>query len=474
MKFKPTAEQELILANAEEGRNLAISAYAGTGKTATCKLIAKSLQKQSLYIAYNKSIAVEASLEFPIWVTCKTIHSIAYREIISGSLFQKKLKGFIDKKQITKLISGSHKQKYLNQIIENIEKYCNSDYERISDFCREILEIEDSKLIEHSLIVWSSMIDSKSETSITHDTYLKLFQLDKPNLGVEIIYLDECQDSNPVILDIVLRQDCQKILVGDKFQAIYGWRGAINAFDKLDESYSRLELTTSFRFNSEIAGQANKILELLGAESILKGKGETSEIKTKAFLVRSNLDLFSKLVEASQDNRYVHVIGGLKDLFSRLYSANNLRFDGDPARRYDKFIASFRSWDDFKEEGETNFEVSKILNIIYSYPALHQTIVEIKKILVEDPDQADIIFSTVHKSKGLEWDHIEITDQFFNFKAMEKVIERKITLVEFLDEGQTGNLLYVAITRARVRTYIPSHLLTFLETAKRLENDNAC
>uniref|UniRef100_UPI0013D42A21 UvrD-helicase domain-containing protein n=1 Tax=Klebsiella pneumoniae TaxID=573 RepID=UPI0013D42A21 len=66
---------------------------------------------------------------------------------------------------------------------------------------------------------------------MTHDGYLKLFQLSKPDLSKQfgLIMVDEWQDTNEVTMDIVLEQDARLILVGDRHQSIYGFRGATNA-----------------------------------------------------------------------------------------------------------------------------------------------------------------------------------------------------------------------------------------------------
>ncbi|WP_234841934.1 UvrD-helicase domain-containing protein [Sinorhizobium meliloti] len=71
--------------------------------------------------------------------------------------------------------------------------------------------------------------------------------------------LDEAQDTNPVVLDILQRQRGQLIYVGDRYQQIYEWRGAVNAMESIDTDASTY-LTTSFRFGDAIAELATKML----------------------------------------------------------------------------------------------------------------------------------------------------------------------------------------------------------------------
>jgi len=79
--FNPTSEQSECLRQFETGENLKISAYAGTGKTSTLQLIARSTSEPATYLAFNRAIANEAIRKFPPNVDCRTIHSLAYQAV---------------------------------------------------------------------------------------------------------------------------------------------------------------------------------------------------------------------------------------------------------------------------------------------------------------------------------------------------------------------------------------------------------
>jgi superfamily I DNA/RNA helicase len=54
----------------------------------------------------------------------------------------------------------------------------------------------------------------------------------------EYILIDEVQDYNPVQIEVIsnfAKAGSRVVAVGDRQQAIYGWRGAIKAMDKLKE-----------------------------------------------------------------------------------------------------------------------------------------------------------------------------------------------------------------------------------------------
>lgn len=59
--------------------------------------------------------------------------------------------------------------------------------------------------------LWQAMSDPDGTFPVTHDTYLKLFQLSGPDLSRrwDTILFDEAQDANPVTSALVLGQRCK-------------------------------------------------------------------------------------------------------------------------------------------------------------------------------------------------------------------------------------------------------------------------
>ncbi|EOJ4815390.1 UvrD-helicase domain-containing protein, partial [Escherichia coli] len=80
-------------------------------------------------------------------------------------------------------------------------------------------------------LLWNEMSNPGGTFPVTHDTYLKLFQLSGADLSHrwDTILFDEAQDANPVTTALVLGQKCRVVLVGDCYQQIYRFRGANNA-----------------------------------------------------------------------------------------------------------------------------------------------------------------------------------------------------------------------------------------------------
>ena len=78
----PTEEQQAAVAQFLTGRPLKITAFAGSGKTATLRMLAQADRRRGIYLAFNKAVAAEASATFPPWAKCLTTHAIAFRAMI--------------------------------------------------------------------------------------------------------------------------------------------------------------------------------------------------------------------------------------------------------------------------------------------------------------------------------------------------------------------------------------------------------
>src|SRR5262249_23650120 len=143
----------------------------------------------------------------------------------------------------------------------------------------------------------------KAEIAVTHDFYLKKFQLGKPALDYDYILFDEGQDASAAMLDVFLNQKAIKVIVGDAHQQIYGWRYAINSLQRVN--FPIHNLSNSFRFDDEIALVANKVLDwkrhlqLPSATKII-GAGHRADIQTKATLGRTNLSLLINAISKWQ------------------------------------------------------------------------------------------------------------------------------------------------------------------------------
>jgi superfamily I DNA/RNA helicase len=103
----------------------------------------------------------------------------------------------------------------------------------------------------------------------------------------------------------------------------------------------------------------------------------------------------------------------------------------------------FASWGDFLAESEHNAEFKRAIGILQN-PNWYAMLKEISTHRnTHDPD---IILTTAHKSKGLEWDIVVLADDYPQIYDKEGVYTG-------LDQ-ESANILYVAATRAKKVLFI--------------------
>ena len=496
-----TDEQKLILDEVKKGTKvIKINAFAGTGKTTTLVEIAKANKdKRILYLAFNKAIQQEALKKFPKNVDVKTTHALAYRYIILKNFQKPEVRGNYRVSEIKELLNTKDFQNA--SIIANyFEYYCNSSIPRIEDLglASDIKE----KIIEF----WDLM--EKKEIPVTHSFYLKMFErmLLKKDIKInyDIVLLDEAQDTNDVTLSIFKAIKAkQKILVGDRHQQIYSFRGSINAMDKIKGK--ELYLTNSFRFNQDIADKANKILNLFKGEThTLKGLGKNQKVITKAVITRTNsklietidtlikkeinfktirkpyeifglaLNILALLKEDKLDNNYMFLKSLTQGVNNILYTLEQIAISTDDMELY----GAVKIINMFKERLYDLYETAQ------------------KKYYENDIDIENTLFlTTAHTSKGLEFDGVRIEDDFSLINTLAKwyieklknetdeksfkknlfikkdyideflKAQKKDTSSSFQKTVDEFNLYYVAVTRTKTL------LKDFTELNKNLNKD---
>lgn len=455
--MKPTIEQQEILYS--DNDFIYVLARAGTGKTTTLAEYTKIRKKSRfLYIVYNSSIREEALNKFPSYVNIQTIHSLAYSEL--GKKYKDKLTFNL---KVEDIFLNSPFFKDLN--IDNEEDYKKgfTVIQIINGFCnsarKSLNEIEHMQhYIEIAKDYWNRMIDlDNKEVCITHDGYLKLYHLSTPKLNdYEYILVDEAQDSNEVMLDIVYSQKAKKIFVGDEHQRIYSFRGAINVFDESnyfnpESDYAQLSLTESFRFGQRIADVANSLLSHYKNETnLLTGTEHPSFIglvdrnMQYTSICRTNSLLFDLAIKHVRNGKTIHIVGGADFIFNQIRDVYYL-YIGEKDKIQNEYLKTFKNYNTFKGMA-TSLKVPEytfLVKVIDKYgDNLKEYFHLIKRGLV-GIKTADVILTTAHKSKGLEFLSVKIEDDF-----MPLYDDNGILIPKDRIDDEEINILYVAITRA--------------------------
>lgn len=83
-----------------------------------------------------------------------------------------------------------------------------------------------------------------------------------------------------------------------------------------------------------------------------------------------------------------------------------------------------------------------------------------KHVDKDDKEKAEMIFSTVHRCKGMEYDSIQLVNDFISENKLEKLKEDKKSEQSNVTKlNEEINLLYVAVTRAKNNIHIAETLI---------------
>ncbi len=456
MKYKGktlTAEQEHHVEQVLDGNNYAVQAPPGSGKTFLLLSMARKLSGYGLSLSFNKLLAIEASKKFSSSVVCKTGHALAYGSV--GHKYRKRLKKLTGKQLADtfdigdwELYNSPANKGYL--ILNTIRKYCYSS-DRKFKFRHlpqlTILNEADIDTMKFDLIanaknVFDEMTNLKSSMPITHDVYLKIWALTNPTISKDYIFFDEYQDSNPVIANVINKQKCQKIFVGDQFQQIYAWRGAVNALQNQD--LNKLYITRSFRFGNAIAGMSNEIIksyypykfdykDFYGNDDVESSVHYEPISVIDCILCRTNKGVISETIKALEKNLSVHILGGTQQITYLINSIFQLKIKGF-TNHPDLFL--FTSFVDLKEYANSPMggDLKPILKLIEMYG--RDRLLNILESTTETAEEADVTITTTHKSKGLEWPNVKLANDF------------KVPSEGSNPTNEETNILYVAASRA--------------------------
>lgn len=473
--MNPTLEQQEGTDVFMTGANMKVNAYAGAGKTSTLELFARARSSPGIYLCFNKPIAEAAGKRFPESVACKTTHSFAYRSVIGKyrTSFREKMTGalrardtadFLKLKNFpifggTDYIEPSTLGYAVNQ---TVRKFCMSDepemlgqhFAAIPKF-QTLPDDEFRNLRSYVLLaakdLWEEMTDPEGMMPLGHDGYVKVWQLSTPVIDTCYILVDEAQDTNPVMLDVLKRQEAQVVYVGDKHQQIYEWRGAVNAMETVPV-IKTVNLTKSFRFGQDIADFASDVLSKIGETNRITGNENIQSRLVregqKTILCRTNGQILDTVLNVFETTpgKPIHVVGGVTDLANCLDGIERLQQKRPSA--YSMFLG-FKDWNEFllysKSSGDEDTKKIVKLTEKYGIPELKSALHAVRP----SESGAEMLLTTAHKAKGREWPGVELAE---DFKAQpEKDADNNL-----VHNPSETRLFYVAATRAINNLKVPT------------------
>lgn len=471
-------EQQRALELFASGGNLRIDAYAGSGKTTTLAMLAASRPGRATYLAFNRSIAMEARSRFPDHVQCSTAHAIAFRAVSRQLRYPEwKLTG----KLTANLVADAFRlpasvsfrcgvvldrRTYAAVLAEGLKRFlrtsehrpqpghvpCNGMLAKLSAQQFESFAEQAASHLEH---LWAGMLDRAQPLPLGHDGYLKLWALSQPEAKADYIMVDEAQDLNLVLLEVLNRTACQIVYVGDPYQQIYEWRGAVNAMEQVHTQHRAL-LSQSFRFGPEIAAAASIVLRNLGACEPLRGSADRvshiARVRPDAILARTNAGVITNVLHCLGKGIRCGVVGGTHELERVLEDVQRIK-QGAQARSAE--LLGFQSWRavmsfSAQAEGES---LKGLVNLVQEHG--EDYMLRSLAGCERNEENAQVVCSTAHRAKGREWNHVHLNPDFESgFKRAGRLSDKEARETVTAE----ARLLYVAMTRARLAVHLPREI----------------
>lgn len=505
-----TYEQNRIISHQlQQGDVIKVIAFAGSGKTSTLIELARRYpQLKFLNVMFNKSVCDHAQKLFPKNVECRTAHSLAF--VSKGKPYAHRLVPKFTVDVVRESLNLSEYPfevyKYCRCVISTVQNFMASgdmeitmkhtptnrpfsrDTERLAVV--QVLTPDEKLHISQSAVkMWELLSDRSENCPVTHDVYLKIYQLSKPKIKqYHCIMVDEAQDCNAAMLDIVLSQNVPVILVGDPHQQIYAFRGSKNALTEV-KSTRTYYLTKSFRFGPEIAYIASCCIEVLKdyKQETLVGCNKPGTVRGAiegqyAIIARSNVGLFNEAIRLCCQRNFKHedeprsihgaFVGGInsyglnqiEDLY-RLKAltgkpANEIKPEDMPRDKFIKKFHSFRSLMAYAEKKDDTELAYKIEIVLQHNEKIPEYMAILRQKCSTPLELANVVFSTAHKAKGFEFETVRLSDDYHVGRTP------GIYDVNSKDSEEEHNILYVALTRAKRSLFLTEKLYSVLLLAQ--------
>lgn len=470
----PTPEQAAIIEAAKTTKDsLLISALAGAAKTSTLEMICKALPSTLiLSVCFNKRIAEEMVKRLPGNVTVKTLNSVGH-SVWSTALG----------KRLT--LNAKKSYEILKAEVETLKGAEKADaYDIFADVLKMVSAAKLSGYIPsgphggHGLVAREDFYDSFDETiprgtSALVDRVLSLSirqalegtidfddQIYMPTLfggsfpRFPLVLVDEAQDLSAINHQMLRKIATQRLIaVGDPWQSIYGFRGAVSSgMDRLQADFSlrRMDLSVSFRCPKAVVRTArSRAPHMQYPEWAIEGHVEAldawsaSSIPDHAAIIcRNNAPLFRCALSLIRAGRGVKLIGA--DIGPQLVKA--LRKLGPESLTQTETFNAINQWEaeqlrKSKAKGAAA-DRAECLRVFASFGANLAGAIAYAEHLFQSSGPIQLLSG--HKAKGLEWATVYHLDPW-------RIPNVYSTTSEELEQEE--NVRYVITTRAKEELY---------------------
>jgi superfamily I DNA/RNA helicase len=474
MALTPTPEQSAIIEAARSIKDsILISALAGAAKTSTLEMICQALPVQPiLCLAFNRRIAEEMKSRLPGHVSVKTMnalgHSIwaaacAKRLVVNTRKSYEILKGKVDAlprsarleaydtfSETLKAIGQAKVQGYVPEgRFQNVRRLI----QRAKFFASFDEEIEQPELVDE-VLTDSIRLAYEGQIDFDDQIYMPtLFGGTFPRFP--LVMVDEAQDLSALNHEMLKKLVTSRLIaVGDPFQSIYGFRGAVsNGMDSLRLRHEMTEmiLSTSFRCPRAIVARARSRAPHMtypswAIEGAIHAPTEWTSASIPegaAIICRNNAPLYRMGFNLIRAGRGVSIVGS--DIGPSLVKV--LKKLGPETMLQAEVFAAIDQWE--AERGrkakskESVADRAECLRVFAEHGASLSAAIAYAEHLFKS--QGTIQLLSGHKSKGLEYDVVYHLDPW-------RIPSKWAVGPEALE--QEKNLNYVITTRAKKELWL--------------------
>jgi superfamily I DNA/RNA helicase len=445
--------------------NILIQAVAGSGKTTTIIEAIRYAPGTSLFMAFNKAIAEDIRRRAPSG-DVKTLnalgHSLMLQNRPAAKLNSRKTLDIL--KQLMGDSSEFREHGFtLSRIVGLAKNNCvgldeaatASDFQSIIDAYAFDIPVE--KQTDYSFICREAFDRGRLDLqTFDFDDQLWVPLYERWEFpGYDNAFIDECQDLSPIqhrMAQELHRRGARIVGVGDRHQAIYGFRGAsVRSMDELKDMFGMKELPLSISYRcaqSVVLAAQDFCPEIQWREGAPEGNilyrdqdfERPRDYAQYMILCRTNAPLFREILKCVREKEPCRVLSSFLESFQSFIRQFKTTYTSDLLTKLERWFEKER--DDAlakRKKGKLagvydRYETVKLLCGEFKFTA---DMVQMVKSLGESTRGP--IFATIHKSKGLEHTHVYVLrpDLLGGFGELTK------EQVE-----QEDNLHYVAITRA--------------------------
>lgn len=493
----------------EPKTNIIIQAVAGGTKTSTLLEAMNHAPGGALFMAFNKAIADEIRSRVDAGTgQVKTLNALGHwqwmRNFPSATLDAQKTRKIIERRlgrehplvkdygyPISRLVGLAKNQAFgLDESLQHTSwtnqgiggkaaRFSDQGYQVFSEWVNRWGQQSFQDLIDgYGLDVPPEMVADVAdaalkvfvESALTPETFDFDDQLWFPAFAgwqypwFANVFVDECQDLSPIqhlMLAKLVQRGARLVAVGDRHQAIYGFRGAaMDSMDRLKRKFSMVELplSVSYRCSQRVVEAAQLYCPHIQARngaplgSVVRRDARDSEgyqtffddpeIWTQGLIVsRNNAPLFRAILRHVRAQKPCRVLTNFLEGFAGWIRGFKSKSTVELIAKLEKWYETEKAAAEAKEFWgkvagiEDRFETAMLL--CSQYRTVDE-VLDVVKSLGEC--QTGPTFATIHKAKGLE--------------AGEVYLLRPDLLPAFYARSpeqlqQENNLSYVAITRAK-------------------------